>query len=350
MAPLLAALSGGRIAGRAPQRPAPAPPEPTGPAPSDVLDVLRAFAPSTYVEEVGEPTRALLDRLEDGDVDAILAAAEPEWRRHYDAAGPSVQAELVLNYAVHWDVQPALSRIGLPREQPPGDVHTMARGPLAAAGALWFADRVVEAAARAGSPLRPGARVLDFGCSSGRVLRVLAAWREDVEWLGCDPNVAAVRWADENLEGVRAFASPQEPPLPGIDDESLDLVFAISVWSHFGATQAVRWLDEMHRVVKPGGALVLTTQGFAALAHYLRGGHVPEEYARQGAAALLAQGHHYVESFGDEGDWGVKHPEWGMAYLTVDWLAARVLPRWSLAIFEPARVSGNQDVVCLVRR
>lgn len=328
--------------------PAPLPPPPVE-KPSDFSPALREYMPPYYPSEPGPVTGALLARLGDDDPAAILAAAEPQWQRYYESAHESEQPHLLLQYAAHWKVAPALSRTGLSSAQPPTDVHAMARGPRASAGATWFADLVVEAAERAGAPVAPAARVLDFGCSSGRVLRVLAAWRDDVEWIGCDPNGAATSWADAHLPGVRAFESPQEPPLP-FDDASLDVVYAISVWSHFGESQAVRWLEEMHRIVKPGGALAFTTQGFPSLAFYLKGDHVTEEHACSGARALVSHGHTYFEAFGDDGDWGVKHPEWGMAYMSAEWLAARTTGSWSLQLFEPARVDANQDLVVLTRR
>lgn len=347
IASLLAAASGGLLAGR----PAIAPESVAPPAevPSDLVEALRAYQPPAYRDELGDVTRALLDRLEDGDADRILAAADPEWREHYESMGALDQKFHLLNFAAYWNVQPALSRTGLTADQPPEDVHAMARGPLAAAGAMWFADLVIDAAKRVGVPLQPGAQVLDFGCSSGRVLRCLAAWRQDVEWVGCDPNSAAASWANETLPDLTAFESPQEPPLLAAD-ASFDLVYAISVWSHFGENQAVRWLDEMHRIVKPGGALVFTTQGFPSLAFYLRGERIPPDHARKAAAGVLTNGHEYVVAFGEDGDWGVKHPEWGMAYMTADWLSERTLPRWSLGLFEPARIDFNQDLVVLVRR
>jgi SAM-dependent methyltransferase len=208
---------------------------------------------------------------------------------------------------------------------------------------------VVDAAERAGVRVRADARVLDFGCSSGRVLRVLAAWRQDVEWIGCDPNTAAAEWAGSKIPHATAFASPQEPPLP-LEEASLDLVYAVSVWSHFGRTQAIRWLEEMHRVIKPGGSLVVTTQGLPSLAHYLKHGNVSEAYARERAREVLIDGHSYFPAFDEGGDWGVKHPEWGMAFLSADWLAATALPAWSLQLFQPARVDQNQDLGVLIRR
>ena len=327
-----------------PSAPVPAPREPS----SDIVDALRAYAPPWYEEEAGVVTRALIDRLESGDRELVLAAADEEWRAYYDAAGETERQHLVLHYAAHWDVGPVLSRLGLPRLVPPDEIHAMARGPLAAGGGLWFADLIAGAAERTGVPIAAGQRVLDFGCSSGRVLAALSAWRHDVEWMGCDPNAAAAAWAGEHLPRVSAFASPQEPPLD-MEAGSLDLVYAVSVWSHFGESQAVAWLEEMRRVLRPGGALVITTQGVASIAHYLRQASVTEDYARDAGRALLTRGHAYFVAFGEDGDWGVKHPEWGMGYMTADWLAAHASPGWSLELLEPARIDANQDLVVLVR-
>ena len=342
-APALAAVTGGRVAGMPPV-PGAAP----AAEPSDIVAALRAHVPSGYAHEAGLITRALIDRLEDGDRELVLAAADEEWRAYFHAAGETEKQHLVFHYAAHWDVEPVLSRVGLPRLVPPDEIHAMARGPLAAGGGLWFADVVADAADRTGVPIAAGQRVLDFGCSSGRVLSALSAWRHDVEWMGCDPNAAAAAWADAHLPHVTAFASPQEPPLD-LETASLDLVYAISVWSHFGESQAVAWLEEMRRVVRPGGALIITTQGVASVAHYLRQASVTEDYARAATSALLSDGHAYFPAFGEDGDWGVKHPEWGMGFMTADWLASRATPGWSLALLEPARIDANQDLAVLVR-
>ena len=57
-----------------------------------------------------------------------------------------------------------------------------------------------------------------------------------------------------------------------------------------------------------------------------------------------------MEAFGPEGDWGVKHAEWGMAYMTLEWLTRHTLGAWTLERFDPRRVHDNQDLVALRRR
>ncbi len=66
---------------------------------------------------------------------------------------------------------------------------------------------------------------------------------------------------------IEFFVSGDAPPLP-LADGSLDLVYAISIWSHFEPTLGLRWFEEMHRVLRPGGQLVCTTHGLTSVAFY----------------------------------------------------------------------------------
>src|SRR5207302_2008718 len=95
----------------------------------------------------------------------------------------------------------------------------------------------------------------------------------------------AIEWASRNLQPVEFFTSPAEPPLE-LDDGSLGLAFAISIWSHFEPPLGLRWFEEMHRVLRPGGHLVFTTHGFAAIAHYASNGERSLEQLAEISRAL----------------------------------------------------------------
>jgi len=315
-----------------------------------IPDVLRTRPPAPPAPVgVGSITRALYDRLTPEDVAEIESRLTGDQRATWAAADEATRRHVALLYAAWYEVEGALEHTGLTAAMPPEDVHAMARGPQAAGGDPYLADVVVDAAARAGLTLAPGATVLDFGCSSGRVLRAIAAARPDLECLGCDPNERAIAWASEHLPFGRFFASPFDPPLE-LADGSVDLAYAISIWSHFGARAAIAWLGEMRRIVRPGGALVLTVHGLQTLGAGLEHGWVPRPEASDVVRSLLATGHHFIDVFGEEGDWGVKDPQWGNAYLSMEWLARNATPDWAIALLEVGGLTGNQDVVVLERR
>jgi SAM-dependent methyltransferase len=106
-----------------------------------------------------------------------------------------------------------------------------------------------------------GKTVLDFGCGAGRTLRYFGAEAEQAkEFWGCDVHPASIEWLDANLcPPFRVFCNATDPPLP-LDDASVDVVYAISVFSHL-TTNASAWLLELRRILRPGGCLIITYQG-----------------------------------------------------------------------------------------
>lgn len=328
----------------------PPPPPPPPPPPRRLGLRWPDPLPTRLGSERGTATRVLLDRLQPGGVAAIEAAiaADLELQEMYEDATEGDRRRLLLALGVHLDVDDVVERTGLPTVQPPEDVHAMARGPLAAAGGLYEADLVADALAGVGVPVARQRSALDFGCSSGRVLRVLAAAYPEVTWHGCDPNAAAIAWARSSLEGARFFRSDDTPPL-ALPDASLDVVYAISIWSHFNPAVGRAWLDEMRRVLRPGGHLVMTTHGTTTIVHDVGNGLRDAEQGDEIRLAISESGSWYHEEFGEEGDWGVVNPDWGTAFLSAEWVLAHACPAWQVLDFAPGRNAENQDVWVLRR-
>jgi SAM-dependent methyltransferase len=98
--------------------------------------------------------------------------------------------------------------------------------------------------------------VLEFGLGFGRLLR---------HWLpigprlfGCDVTPQAAEYCSD-LFGDRAsiHCNGEEPPLP-YDDAQFDHVFANSVFTHIRGESAVRWAQEMARIIRPGGVAIFS--------------------------------------------------------------------------------------------
>ena len=163
------------------------------------------------------------------------------------------------------------------------------------------------------------------------------------------PNEGAIAWASDYLPGIKFATSPQRPPLT-YEKSSFDVVYAISIWSHFAERAALRWLAEMRRILRPGGHLLLTTHGHSSIDFHARTGQRPDSQLREIALALRDSGFWYRPEFGEKGDHGVASPEWGTAFLDPAWLRARAEPAWEMLACHPARNAGNQDVIVLQRR
>jgi SAM-dependent methyltransferase len=128
------------------------------------------------------------------------------------------------------------------------------------ADADWFlrSGRAGYDAIAAHVPLDDTESVLDFGCGCGRVTRYFRDHHGDVA--GSDVNRDAVAWCRANLPFARFEVNGLAPPL-AFDDASFDLVYALSVFTHLTADLQLAWRDELHRVLRPGGRLLVTTHG-----------------------------------------------------------------------------------------
>ncbi|MDX2153081.1 MAG: class I SAM-dependent methyltransferase [Bryobacteraceae bacterium] len=113
---------------------------------------------------------------------------------------------------------------------------------------------------RSGLAIRDCRRVLDFGCGCGRTLRWLVDSCPAVEFWGSDVDAEAINWNSDHLSPARFVVNKEWPPLP-FPSNHFDAVYGISVFSHLDGEHQAAWAQELARVLRPGGALVLTLHG-----------------------------------------------------------------------------------------
>ena len=104
--------------------------------------------------------------------------------------------------------------------------------------------------------------VLDWGSGCGRIARY-AAPACGGELVGCDIDAENVEWCNAHLPGTYV-ATTMNSPLP-FPDGHFDLVYGVSVFTHFGPHLQDLWLAELRRVVRPGGLVLVTTHGRTAI-------------------------------------------------------------------------------------
>jgi SAM-dependent methyltransferase len=122
--------------------------------------------------------------------------------------------------------------------------------------------------------VRSGGSALDVGCSSGYLVRKLAAAAGPAGHVtGVDPSQAAIAHARRRARPGVAFAvgAAQDLPLP---DSAFDAVTCTLTLHHVPARQRAAALGEMYRVTRPGGRLVLADFDVSGRPLPLHGGGV----------------------------------------------------------------------------
>ena len=130
-------------------------------------------------------------------------------------------------------------------------------------GGQLAAQSIQDTLQRNNLPIENFHTMLDFGCGCGRVIR---NWRSlhGVNIYGSDYNHELIAWCDENLDFAHFDSNDLAPPL-SYENNKFDLIYALSVFTHLPEELQLTWLQELTRVLQPGGYLLVTTHGD----HYL---------------------------------------------------------------------------------
>lgn len=151
--------------------------------------------------------------------------------------------------------------------------------------------------------------LLDFGCGTGRLL---VGWYLDDprrNLHGCDINGELIRWAKTNLPGNIVWDhTTLAPPLP-YASKSLDLVLAVSVFTHLSSMSQESWIKEFKRVLSPGGYVLITLHGDTyvrliraqKLKEFEQTGYIEDASTDEGSNSYAAfHGYEFVERLFEE--------------------------------------------------
>ena len=126
------------------------------------------------------------------------------------------------------------------------------------------------------------ARMLDWGCGCGRLSGFFGRFSGVPQIAGCDIDGEAIEWCRSNLDFGEFSVIPPYPPTP-YEDGGFDLVISYSVLTHLAEDVQGRWLEEVQRILAPGGLFLTTVHGeFATMTSF------PEDQACQ----MLSSGIH----------------------------------------------------------
>jgi SAM-dependent methyltransferase len=116
---------------------------------------------------------------------------------------------------------------------------------------------MMEIMNQSGLALEPGARILDFGCAAGRMIRCFRNWASRYDIWGVDIRAGHILWCQQHLSPPFRFATTTTHPHLPFEDNSFSFIYACSVFTHIGDLEDA-WLLELRRVLRPGGRLFAT--------------------------------------------------------------------------------------------
>lgn len=160
--------------------------------------------------------------------------------------------------------------------------------------------------------------------------------------------------------GTLEYEEVRKPP-SNYRDAEFDAVYSYSVFSHLPEDLQKPWLQELHRILKPSGILVLTVQGRRVIAEYVAGmrkGDFPTaEMVREDETLIEETGFYFYpysklhpDIKKNKAHWNAMDLEgYGMTFILESYIRKNWLELFNLLAFHESPDEW-QDYVVLLRR
>lgn len=113
------------------------------------------------------------------------------------------------------------------------------------------------------APVKPGQRVLDIGCGTGKLTLKAAKKGAFVKGIDLNPEMLAIvkkNAADEGFEQNVAFSEMGVAELSGEEAESYDVVTSGLCFSELSEDEIRYGLAQIERILRPGGLLLIADE------------------------------------------------------------------------------------------
>lgn len=104
------------------------------------------------------------------------------------------------------------------------------------------------------------ASMLDWGCGCGRVIGFFLKFSNIHHICGCDIDAEAIQWCGDYLKPAE-FSTISPYPPTAYADNSFDLIISFSIFTHLSREVQFAWLQEMKRILSPGGLFLTSVHG-----------------------------------------------------------------------------------------
>lgn len=180
--------------------------------------------------------------------------------------------------------------------------------------------------------------VMDFGCSSGRVLRHFLPEMRQYGWkvTGVDVSARRIEWMRRNFPPQFQVYTGSVLPILPFESNSFDVIYGLSVFTHLKFLWDM-WLLELRRVLKPGGVLIQSIHTEGAWRFFSQHSH--EDWVRSSLGPMIIDQPELPEDFVYFGDIGDNKVFWKKEIALAFW--SRYLT--DVTIFPPPEKYWYQD-------
>lgn len=199
------------------------------------------------------------------------------------------------------------------------------------------AEDIAAAAGLAGRKIESFRKILDFGCGCGRTLvRMRELADPSAELCGTDIDREAIEWCSRNLD-FASFGANNALPKTKYEGDSFDFIYAVSVFTHLNEEYQFRWLEELRRILKPGGVLTVSVHGEKCR----------EDLEEEELAAVKEKGFYFKSSDYNKG----MFPDWYQTtFHSEKYVRDNFSKYFKILTYLPQGLNNHHDIVVLEKK
>jgi SAM-dependent methyltransferase len=139
------------------------------------------------------------------------------------------------------------------------EMYTGAKGDATLAEAFFYYKIVKEQYQKYNGDISHVRNMLDFGCGWGRTIRFFLKDVISSKIFGCDPVPEMIKLCKDYNKWCN-FESINITPPSLFQDSNFDLIYSYSVLTHVSEESHLMIIDEIFRLLRPGGIYITTTR------------------------------------------------------------------------------------------
>ena len=189
-------------------------------------------------------------------------------------------------------------------------------------------------------------KILDFGCGWGRIIRFFLKDIQSHNIYGSDCIKQMIDLCKETNKYCTFFVNDIYPPLT-IESNFFNVLYAYSVFSHISENAHRQWLEELYRILKPNGLLIVTTRKMEFIDQL---NHIyPRIYFNREKAKIEYQKGNFVH-MPVGGGYNLSDSYWGEAMISRKYIDREWTKLFTIVDFIETGIYVDQNIIIAIKK